>query len=385
MAIVTRNKIYKPAYEFQGRYLNLYGGRSSGKSVMAGDKLIHRIIHETPHLFLLVRKVHRTIKGSQLKLIKEYIYKYGYQNYFTFFENEIRCVNGNEFKCAGLDDPEKLKSMQGVTGYWIEEATELNEDDFRNVDAVLRGNLPNYKQGILSYNPINHLHWLNNIGLDNALTLRTTYKDNKWTDEDYIKMLESLKDKNPDLYKVWTLGEWGVKLDLIYMPFEKLEKYPEEFEETFYGLDFGYNNPSSLMEINLKDKEYYLNEKLYESKLTNPELIKKLEMIIKNKNRYIYADNAEPARIEEIRRAGFNIFPAVKSVKDGIDYLKSLKIYSNYDNINLNDEVNTYCWKKDKDGKLLDEPIKFNDHALDASRYGIYTHSLKEIPDIFYI
>ena len=384
MGVVTRNKIYKPAYEYEGRYINLYGGRSSGKSVMAGDKFIHRILNETPHLFLLVRKVHRTIKGSQLKLLKEYIYKFGYQDYFDFLDNEIRCANGNEFKCAGLDDPEKLKSMQGVTGYWIEEATELSEDDFRNVDAVLRGNLPNYKQGILTYNPVNNLHWLNKIKLEDALTIRSTYKDNKYTDADYIKMLESLKEKNPDLYKVWTLGEWGVKLELIYVPFEKLNEYPKDFQETIYGLDFGYNDPSVLMEINIKDGEYFVNEKLYESKLTNNDLIKKLEVLIPNKNNIIFADCAEPARIEEISRSKFNIIPAIKSVKDGIDCLKSKKIYSNYDNTNLNSEVNTYCWKKNKEGNLLDEPIKFNDHCLDSIRYAIYTHSLgNDKPDIF--
>lgn len=382
MGLVTRNKIYKPAYEYTGRYINLYGGRSSGKSVMAGDKLIHRIINETPHLFLLVRKVHRTIKGSQLKLLKEYIYKFGYQNYFTFLENEIRCSNGNGFLCAGLDDPEKLKSMQGVTGYWIEEATELNEDDFRNVDAVLRGNLPNYKQGILTYNPINHLHWLNKINLEDALTIRTTYKDNKFTDEDYIKMLESLKEMNPDLYKVWTLGEWGVKLELIYVPFEKLNEYPKEFNETIYGLDFGYNHPTVLQEINIKDAEYFFNQKLYESKLTNNQLIERLNKLISNKNNPIYADCAEPARIEEISNAGFNIFPAIKSVKDGIDFLKSKKIYSNYENTETNEEVNVYSWKKDKNGNLLDEPVKFFDDGLDALRYGIYTHGQKVQPSI---
>lgn len=380
MGLVTRNKIYKPAYEYEGRYVNLYGGRSSGKSVMAGDKLIHRTINETPHLFLLVRKVHRTIKGSQLKLLKEYIYKFGYQDYFSFLENEIRCSNGNTFLCAGLDDPEKLKSMQGVTGYWIEEATELNEDDFRNVDAVLRGNLPNYKQGILTYNPVNHLHWLNKVNLDDALTIRSTYKDNKFTDADYIKMLESLKEKNPDLYKVWTLGEWGVKLELIYVPFEKLNEYPKEFDETIYGLDFGYNHPTVLQEINLKDAEYFFNQKLYESKLTNTKLIERLEKLIPNKNNPIYADCAEPARIEEISKAGFNIFPAIKSVKDGIDFLKSKKIYSNYENTETNEEVNVYSWKKDKNGDLLDEPVKFFDDGLDALRYGIYTHGQKTEP-----
>jgi len=378
VSLLEINSIYKSAMEFKGRYVNLYGGRSSGKSVFAGQKLITRTLYERKHLFLLVRKVHKTIKGSQLKLLKEYIYHYNLSGYFKFYENEIRCVNGNGFICAGLDDPEKLKSMQGITGFWIEEATELSEEDFRNVDAVMRGNLPNYKQGILTYNPINHLHWLNKVKLEDAITVRSTYKDNKFTDADYINMLESLKEKNPDLYKVWTMGEWGVKLDLIYVPFQKLDAFPETFDETIYGLDFGYNNPSVLIEINIKDGDYYLREKLYQTKLTNSDLISELEKLKIKSNAEIYCDSAEPQRIEELSRADYNAMPSNKSVKDGIDFLKAQKIYSSYDNEHLNDEVNTYCWKKNKDGNLIDEPIKFNDHCLDAARYAIYTHSLNK-------
>jgi phage terminase large subunit len=370
------NPIYQTANEYQGRYLNLYGSRGSGKSVFAGQKLILRCLTETPHKFLLARKVHRSIKGSQLELLKKYIYLYKFESKFEFLENEIKCKNGNRFVSAGLDDPEKLKSIENITSYWIEEPTELSEQDFLNVDAVLRGETKNYKQGILTYNPIDHLHWLNHIQLHNALTLKTTYKDNLFIDKEYIEMLESLKEINPELYKVWTLGEWGVKLDLVYpLGFKILDIYPTIFDETIYGLDFGYNNQSALIKIDIKDKCNYLTELLYESKLTNTDLIKRLDTLITNKNNIIYADCAEPARIEELKRAKFNIKPADKSVKDGIDYCKSQIIYSNYDNKNLNEEVHTYCWKQDRNGDLLDEPVKFNDHMMDAMRYAIYTHS----------
>src|SRR5574343_213869 len=384
---IEYNPVYSKAFEFQGRYLNLYGSRGSGKSQFVGQKLLMRCLKEKNHLFLLVRKVHRTIKGSQLKLLKRLISEYKLNKYFTFYENEIKCINGNGFVTAGLDDAEKLKSMEGITGYWIEEATELTEEDCRNVDAVMRGKLPNYKQGILTYNPVDIEHWLNKVNLPGAMTLKTTYLDNKFIDTEYGQMLESLKEQNPDLYKVWALGEWGTRQDLIYVPFEKLDTYPAEFDEVIYGLDFGYNNETALIEVGIRDKEYYLTEKIYETKLTNTDLIDKLSRLITNKSLQIYADCAEPARIEEIARAGFNISPADKSVKDGIDFLKSLKIYSNYDNENLNNEVGSYYWKKDRNGKLLDEPVKMSDHLLDATRYAIYTHSKlgNIVPNIFVI
>lgn len=370
------NEAYKQALTYRGRYLNIYGGAGSGKSIFAGQKLILRSLLEKAHKFLLVRKVHKTIKGSQYELIKRYIYKYELNKHFEFKEGYIKCIsNGNEFITAGLDDVEKLKSIEGVTGIWIEEATELSREEFNQVDLRLRGNLLNYKQIILTYNPIDHLHWLNAIKLKDCLTIQTTFKDNKFIDKEYISTLEQLQEQNPEYYKIYALGQWGVKLDLIYKPFVSLVNYPESFDETIYGLDFGYNNPTALIEVNIKDKCFYLKEKLYETKLTNTDLINKLNDLITNKNAYIYCDCAEPQRIEELRRAGFNAVPSDKSVKAGIDYCKAQTIYSNYENENLNEEINTYCWRKDKNGNLIDEPVKYNDHLLDAMRYAIYTHN----------
>ncbi|HEY8541382.1 MAG TPA: terminase large subunit, partial [Pseudothermotoga sp.] len=88
----------------------------------------------------------------------------------------------------------------------------------------------------------------------------------------------------------------------------------------------------------------------------------------------IYADSAEPARIEEIARAGFNIYPAKKDVKDGIDFLKRKMIYLYKDCTNTIKEIQMYKWKENKNGEILDEPVKFNDHAMDAMRYAVYTY-----------
>ncbi|MCS7232467.1 MAG: terminase large subunit, partial [Elusimicrobiota bacterium] len=146
-----------------------------------------------------------------------------------------------------------------------------------------------------------------------------------------------------------------------------------------YGVDFGYNNPCVLLEVKMKDNNFFVKELIYQTNLTNFDFIELLRQHIKIRTRPIYCDPSEPARIEEIKKAGFNAIPANNDVKSGIDFLKSLndRIFSNQDNINLNKEIKTYSWKKDKDGKLLDEPIKFNDHCLDALRYAIYTHCHK--------
>jgi phage terminase large subunit len=100
----------------------------------------------------------------------------------------------------------------------------------------------------------------------------------------------------------------------------------------------------------------------------------------------IYCDSAEPDRIQELCDAGYWAVGAYKgpgSVRAGIDYCQSVAIYSKPDNVNLNAEAMSYAWRMDKDGKPMDEPTKINDHAMDAMRYGIYTHLGKPSAELF--
>ena len=147
--------------------------------------------------------------------------------------------------------------------------------------------------------------------------------------------------------------------------------------DNFYGLDFGYNVPTALVKCHIKDGNLlWLDELIYQSHLTNNELIEILHGMNINRSP-IYADAAEPQRIQEIQRAGFNCRPADKSVKNGIDRLQRMKISVTRHSHNILSERQGYKWKEDHAGNLIDEPQKINDHALDAIRYAVHTHSLK--------
>jgi phage terminase large subunit len=136
-------------------------------------------------------------------------------------------------------------------------------------------------------------------------------------------------------------------------------------------LDFGYNNPTALVECTLADNVLYWRELLYETKLTNADLIERLKSLA-TKGVTIVADSAEPQRIEEIRRAGFQIEAAFKGHKDTIDFVKSKPLRIHENSANLLREIKRYSWKTDKSGKVTDEVVKFDDHALDAARYGSF-------------
>lgn len=285
-----------------------------------------------------------------------------------------------------VDNSEKLKSTEW-NYIWMEETNEFTWEDFlilkERLSAKTKKDQPN--QLFVSFNPSNEYCFINQKIIMNSAfsglcqTIHSTYKDNPFLDKEYVNDLENLKEIDPDHWRIYGLGKWGVIRNVIYQPF-LMDGWRDNFHDTYYGLDFGYNNPSALIEINEYDNEPWIKEKLYQRYLTNSDLIERLKQLIPEDRRYfpIYADSAEPARIEEIRAAGFNIKPAEKSVKDGIDYVRRLKIHSCPENVNLHKERASYKYREDKNGHTLDEPVKFNDHLMDAMRYAIYTHNIKQ-------
>lgn len=210
------NKAYKQALISKHRYLVLKGGAGSGKSIAAVQKIILRVTTERGHRILCVRKVATTIRNSMYQLIIDKLVEYGIFSEFVINKQEMRFTHtptGNEILCSGMDDPEKIKSIAGITSVWCEEATELDELDFNQLELRVRGETDNYKQFIITFNPISDQHWLKRRFFDapddEVYILHTTYKDNSFLDKDYIHHLTERVKSNANLYKVYVLGEWG--------------------------------------------------------------------------------------------------------------------------------------------------------------------------------
>jgi len=166
------NDVYIPAYNFKGRYLHLYGSAGSGKSEFAAAKLLIRIMKEEGHRILYYRKVAKTIRGSQFQLFKDIISRWKISKLFKINKTDMEIIyrpNENQLISSGLDDVEKLKSITGITSTWGEEATEIEQEEFKQIDLRMRGNTKNYKQHILTYNPINDEHWIKKVYFDKQI------------------------------------------------------------------------------------------------------------------------------------------------------------------------------------------------------------------------
>jgi phage terminase large subunit len=233
----------------------------------------------------------------------------------------------------------------------------------------------------MDYNP-SHAedHWIEEkIKVrDDVLVINSTYKDNPFLNKETIQEIERLKEADPNLWRIYGLGLFGIASSRIYNHFELCDNMPEDYKEKFYGLDFGFNHPTAMVEIREVDDAYYVDEIFYVSGWVNSVLIENLALKEISKSKYIFGDNEDKNRIEEIRRAGYNIHQSDKAVVKGIDTVKSKQIFITKRSTNLLKESRGYSWKTTSDGKILDEPVKINDDALDAMRYAIYTYIAKK-------
>jgi phage terminase large subunit len=280
--------------------------------------------------------------------------------------------NGSYIELFGLEDEGKARGP-GRDILFINEANLITKPLFDQLAMRTTGQI------FLDWNPADFNSWVYEIA-DNPKNknIHSTYKDNihnlSKAQIEYIEHYKTLPDDF--MWKVYGLGLRGAAKELIYTTWKYYED--EVKGDVFYGLDFGYTNPTALVKVTHHEGSNYVEEILYQSSLTVPELINHLKQSIKGKPP-IYCDAAEPKTIEEIYKAGFNVIPSDKDVWAGIVGVKSYPLFVRHGSTNLIHEIQGYKWKKDKNDNILEEPIKANDHALDAMRYAIFTHLTKPV------
>ncbi len=376
------NPVYAPAARTPKRYRLLYGGAGSGKSVFAAQDHIVACKRHRQERVLVVRKVYRTCRQSTfhelLRILKAWNWPVSVNN----TEMTVHLAGGGEVLHAGLDDVEKLKSIAGVTKVWIEEATEITEEDFNQLDLRLRGvPAPLVPQITLTFNPISARHWIKRRFIDegdaaNVYVQRTTWQDNPHVGEAYGDTLASIPDEN--MRRIYERGEWGEDVrGLIYPVWEAVNEMPPA---EVYGLDFGFNAPTAGVALAYRDGEVpvlYVDEVVYESGLTDSDLASRLRAEGVSTDARIYADAAQPGSIEALQREGFNAYPADKgsgSVEAGLRFCQGCRIMVTRRSVNVMNEFRAYKWDERRSGEVLDRPLKWMDHAMDAMRYGAYTH-----------
>jgi phage terminase large subunit len=275
-------------------------------------------------------------------------------------------LNGTRFWFVGLSESQKLRGCKQDI-FWLNEANECSLDNFRQ--AIFR--TPG--QVILDYNPSARHHWIYDDVLmrPDCVFIQSTYLDNPFLEQELVSEIEAMEETSPDYWLVFGLGQRGGSVELILPTYKMVNQLPQG-TTTAYGIDFGFNNPTALVRADYRDGELYLTECIYQSHLTLAQLIAKMQELNIPQHHPIYADSARPEYIQELKAAGFNTHAATKFVAEGLDRMRRCRLFVQTGSKNLTKELNNYCWMRDANGNLLDKPIKFMDHAIDAARYAAY-------------
>lgn len=340
------------------------GGARSSKTYSICQYLIVKALGEKPVNVTIARSRFTWLKNTAMADFFDVLNMLGlYDDKCYNKTDNIYTLNRSTFMFTGLDQSQKLRGKK-QDYFWINEANECTLDDFRQVAMRTQ------RQVILDYNPSETHHWI----YDHVLTrpdcklIHSTFRDNTFLPGELVKEIKSLKDTDDEYWQVFGLGRKGKTRELIFPDYELYYTTPQHTRRA-YGLDFGYNHPTALVQVDYKDGALYWTELLYESYLSTADIISRMRQLQIDRRTEIFADNAEPMLIAELIKAGFNVKKANKNVAQGIRQIKCNKIYVSADSRNLIKELNHYKWHKMPDGRLVDEPVKFLDDAVDAARY----------------
>ena len=382
--------IYYPyLLDYQYRYNVFYGGRASGKTKFIMQKLLIKGLKEK-RTILLMRKQTTQLRDSVWKEILQVIDDFHLSQFFTVNKTEFRItclINGTEFKCLGLDEPEKIKGFADISDVFLDEVTGFNQEDVELIDGTLRS--PKFKlplQMYFSFNPISKANFVYKyFGFDTGITppntfiLKSTYLDNPFLGENVAERYEALKQRDYRRWQIEALGDF-VSLDKLVFQNYKVE----EFDHTkingtlLCGLDYGFVNDISAFVASLLDEE---NKKIYVFKIwgdtnkTNDELSNIIKSMGFSKS-LIIADCAEQKSIEEKKRASIlRIKPSKKgpdSIIHGIQKLQQYDIIIHPSCEGIIIEFENYSWQKDKQsGEYINKPIDSFNHYIDALRYSL--------------
>jgi phage terminase large subunit len=224
---------------------------------------------------------------------------------------------------------------------------------------------------ILDFNPSLWQSWIYDLeNQDDTFYKITTYKDNPFLSKDTINEIEKLKDRDPNLWRVFGLGQKGIPTRVVFNHQQFYTDLPPSAKLLGYGIDFGYSDPCTLVRVYKEGDNIYCEELLYLRNVTIPDFIYKIKSLNIGLTDDFICDSANPQAIAELSRNGINAKPVKKdTILSGIDQIKRYNLFVHNNSINLQNELNSYVWKQNKDGNNLDEPEDKNNHLLDPIRY----------------
>lgn len=385
---VFNRHIYDHLFDYDTFTEVHYGGASSGKSHGVFQKIVIKALKDwkKPRKILVLRKVGATVRDSVFADVQATLSYFGILNMckINMSAFRIELPNGAEFIFKGMDNPEKIKSIKGISDVVMEEASEFTLDDYTQLTLRLRDKAHKQKQIYLMFNPVSKANWVYNAFFvkkpKNTVVYQTTYKDNRFLDALTRENIEELANRNEAYYKIYALGEFATLDKLVFPKYKKQLLNKDDLRQitSYFGLDYGFiNDPSAFMHVKIDDdrKRLYVVEEYVKKGLTNDKIAESITTLGYAKEQ-IRADSAEKKSNQELRNLGISRVIDVKkgagSVMQGIQYLLQYEWIVDERCVKTIEELENYTWKKDKaTNEYINEPVDSYNHCLDAIRYAI--------------
>ena len=367
------------------RHLMIMGSAGSGKTIFASIKVILYAL-KYPHARIGVfRQTLPSLRETAWREIVELLDEYKIEYKENKSNGLVTLSNGSTISFTPVDDEKKLRSLN-LDMVYIEQCEEITEEAFIELDLRIRNEVAKKYGGqmLIVVQPSNKSHWLYRLFYQEKANdedykyVHFSYLDNPFLPEEQKKVYEGLRETNYDRYLTHTLGEWISSSKQIFT-----NNWSVGFDRRYFsyyvgGVDYGWNNPACFLVAGIYDGEVYVLGEVYKAEMTTSEFLENIQNLLASLDlrfdqiESVYADSADPESIEVFCRNGLNTYGSVKNVKAKIDTTRETKIHVSPECVNLIRELPMYSWKKNKDGELLEEPVKKDDHSIDALCYLCY-------------
>ena len=384
MELVLTDKQYEYIWD-KTRHLMIMGSAGSGKTIFACTKVILYALEYPNARIGVFRQTLPSLRETAWREIIELLDKYQIEYKENKSNGLVTLANGSTISFTPVDDEKKLRSLN-LDMVYIEQCEEISEEAFIELDLRIRNEISKKYGGqmLIVVQPSNKSHWLYRLFYQEKANdedykkVHFSYLENPFLPVEQAKVYEGLRETNYERYLTHTKGEWVSSSKQIFT-----NNWDVGFTRTYFnfyvgGVDFGWNNPACFLLCGVYDDEFYILGEVYRAEMKTQEFLSRIHELIASYDLglddldAVYCDSADPEKIQQFFDYGLNAYPSVKDVLAKIDTTRETKIHIDPSCVNLIREMPMYEWKKNKDGELLEEPVKKNDHAVDALCYACY-------------
>jgi phage terminase large subunit len=354
----------------RARIRGIQGGTSASKTISTLMYLIDLAQTDTtPTLTSVVSESLPHLKRGAIKDFITLLEQQGYYDDDSWNRSDFiyKFPSGSKIEFFSVDQPDKVRGPRRDR-LFINEANNVKFESFDQLEVRTNEFI------VCDWNPTTEFWYYTQVEQkrDDTERIILTYKDNEALNENIVRSIEQ-RHNRVQWWKVYGEGQLGEVEGRVYSDWQIIDEIPHEARLVRRCVDFGYtNDPTAIIDIYYYNGGYILDEIAYSAGMSNKIIADTI--LEQPQQTLVIADSSEPKSIDDIKSLGVNIHGAMKgpgSINQGVDFVQEQPISVTKRSLNVIKEYRGYLFVTDRDGKITNEPQDFDNHAMDAIRYGI--------------